>query len=413
MDVHACGHIAEAADARLCRHLLGEDHDHDFVRVLRGRRVEYDLSCTACLDAGDPPDLVVCVGCAGRVDDGVNGFHVGWHGTPGVAERPGPAPGPLVRTPLPEALRGALDLAPLPAGDASAWLVLTRDGALVRWDAGTGATARIAADPLPPEPCVEPGASARPVVPRLHVAPRGDVAAVARDHGRYGAVLDLATGAVTLRLDGGAYREDTVPFAVAFAEHEGRTVVVHRTLWDALTVSDAHTGAEIRTDEDGLLFYGALHVSPDGRRVAALTRRHEPIGAVFSWNLRRWLTGSDGPPGDALCVRSGVWDHTLCWVGDGLVAVPGIGESAASLMDGARVFEAATGAEVLTFAGPRGAFFSDGRRLYAAAPGGLEIWDLSTGERTATVPGFVPERLHAAAGELAGRDGDDLVRLYL
>ncbi|WP_018657297.1 hypothetical protein [Actinomadura flavalba] len=417
MDVHVCGHVAEAATGRLCRHLLGPGDESEFVRVLRGRALEYDLCCTACDTADQAPEfLVVCAGCAVRVDE-ENGTHVGWRGEPGIAERPEPAPGPLVRTPLPEALRGALDLAPLPDGENPAWLVLTRDGAIVRWDAGTGVVAEIAADPLPPEPGFKPFID-KELTPRLHVAPRGDAAAIVHDYGRYGAVLALATGEVTLRLDGGDYWENTVPFSLAFTEHGGRTVVAHRTRWNALAVSDALTGAQVVPGGDGMLFHGALHASPGGRHIVSDAWAWSPVGAVRVWDLRRWLDGNtdepeDGPSARSLCHRAYLWDHPVCWIGDDLVAVAGIGGDELALLDGARVFDAGTGAEILAFPGPRGAFFSDGRRLYAAAPGGLEIWDAWTGERTATVPGFVPERLHAAAGELAGRDGDVLVRLPL
>jgi hypothetical protein len=62
--------------------------------------------------------------------------------------------------------------------------------------------------------------------------------------------------------------------------------------------------------------------------------------------------------------------------------------------------------ELHSFAGPSGALFSAGRRLYAAGADGLTIWDPFTGERTGTVPGFVPSHHHRDAGVLATiRDG--------
>jgi len=57
-----------------------------------------------------------------------------------------------------------------------------------------------------------------------------------------------------------------------------------------------------------------------------------------------------------------------------------------------------------------GVLFAGEDRLYSAAPDGLEVWDPRTGERTGTIPGFVPASHHADAGELAGISGGVLRR---
>ncbi len=75
-----------------------------------------------------------------------------------------------------------------------------------------------------------------------------------------------------------------------------------------------------------------------------------------------------------------------------------------------RMCDADTGRETAAFAGPTGALFADGRRLYAAAATGLEVWDPDTGERTGQLPGFVPARHHRRAGELASAAGRVLRR---
>jgi len=73
---------------------------------------------------------------------------------------------------------------------------------------------------------------------RLHVSWRGDFAAVVNDYGRHGQVLDLRSGRVTMMLDGGDYHPETVPFSLAFFEARGRPVVIHRSDWNRLDLSD-------------------------------------------------------------------------------------------------------------------------------------------------------------------------------
>jgi hypothetical protein len=101
----------------------------------------------------------------------------------------------------------------------------------------------------------------------------------------------------------------------------------------------------------------------------------------------------------------------MCWVADDLLAVSGIGTGDELMLDGVRLFDAATGEETAAFAGPRGPLFSDQRRLYSAASDGTEAWDPRTGERTFRLPGFSPSRYHPATGELA-EVGDTALRLW-
>jgi hypothetical protein len=91
----------------------------------------------------------------------------------------------------------------------------------------------------------------------------------------------------------------------------------------------------------------------------------------------------------------------MCWTGEKLLAISGIGSDDEAMLDGVRIFDVSTGSEVAAFAGLAGPLFAAGGYLFAAAPDGLQVWDASTGERTGTVPGFVPVAHHQAARELA------------
>jgi hypothetical protein len=430
MDVLTCGHVAYASRSRVCRHLLGPDgpaDDVEYVRILTGRGMEYDMCCAECHGSdGEPELLQVCEGCADRADDEWENTLVGWRGRPEIAERPEPVDTALARTPLPVHLRDALDWAAVPCVDRSEWVFLTGRDRLFRFDAGTGrhellGTARVPHDPTSTHDGVADWRRRR----RLHVSPSGRYAAVVNDHGSRGTVLDLRTGRTTMTLDGGDYRAYTVPFALAFVRHDGREVMIHRTAWNRLDVSDPATGEPLtaRSHPEPTVpgaspehyidyFHGALHVSPDGTWIADDGWVWNPTGIPTVWNLRRWLDDNpweseDGPTFRRLCMRIYAWKVPLCWISPTLVAVFGIGPDEVALLDGVRIFDAETGTEVDSFPGPGRPLMADDRRLYSGGEHGLQIWDPFTGERTGSVPGFHPERHHPGAGELASvRDGE-------
>ncbi|NHZ43323.1 hypothetical protein [Massilia aquatica] len=53
------------------------------------------------------------------------------------------------------------------------------------------------------------------------------------------------SSAVTMRLDGGDYHAEQVPFSACFLRHAGRNVLVHRSAWNRLDVADAASGASL------------------------------------------------------------------------------------------------------------------------------------------------------------------------
>ncbi|WP_305783913.1 YncE family protein [Symbioplanes lichenis] len=440
-----CGHVAHAATNRLCRHLLPATIDYH--ALLTGRGLEADYCCADCLRAAERGEAVplvpVCEGCYARYADDEDGQFSGWHGEPGIAERPEPVGGRLLVTPLPDELGTVLDIAGVPSlgraslggqqragGSQADWLVLTADARLVLFDPASGTCEEIATDVLTPEADERPWVR-RVFRHRLHVSDDGRFAAVVNDRGHHGRVVDLGTGRVTMTLHGGDYHPEEVPFSLAFTVHAGRTVVVHRTDWNRLDVSDPATGERLTPPgrEGGYqdYFHGALYPSPTGRWLADDGWVWAPCGLVTAWEMTAWLgagppesadRGNPEEPGDGLsvqdlCQRWYGWNQPMCWIADDLFAVGGIGDDEERLLAGVRIFDLAAGTEVRAFAGPRGPLFGVGRRLYAAAPAGLEIWDPFTGHRTGRVPGFVPTALHRAAQEFAAVDGRRLLRLSI
>jgi len=424
METLPCGHVAHTGTNRMCQHLLDAvaTGGVEFVRLLTGQGIEADLCCRACdkaRDEGAPVALVaVCEGCLALYADNEHDYLVGWRGEPGIAERPEPLDPTITSTPLPAGIGTMLDLAAVATADGrSVWLGLIDDGRLMRFDVDAGTCEQVATATVPAEPDQQPWAG-HTLRRRLHLAPDGRFAAVVNDFGRHGQVIDLVTGEVTLTLDGGDYHNDTVPFSITFAEVRNKAVVVHRTAWNRLDISDPATGQSLTPRQPTSFrhgepepehyldyFHGALRASPSGRWLADDGWVWHPVGIPVVWDLQRWLSdhvweSEDGPTRRELCYRDYHWNAPMCWIGDNLVAVSGLGTDDLAILPGVRVFDASTGVELHAFPGPRGALFSAGARLYAAAPDGLTIWDPFTGHRTGRIPAFVPTHRHPTAGEL-------------
>ncbi|HEX6684404.1 MAG TPA: hypothetical protein VF062_16500 [Candidatus Limnocylindrales bacterium] len=156
-------------------------------------------------------------------------------------------------------------------------------------------------------------------------------------------------------------------------------------------------------------------MSPGGHHIADDGWFWSPVGVPTTWDIRAWLNhnvweSEDGNSLRPLCQRLYHWNSPICWLDDERVVVSGIGDDDEAMLAGVRIFNAATGNELTSFAGPTGALFADAARLYAAAPAGLELWDPATGHRTGTILGFVPTHHHVGAGELAAVGGKALRR---
>jgi hypothetical protein len=320
-----------------------------------------------------------------------------------------------VRTP---ATAGPIvDAAPVVVAGRSVWLVLGEAGQIGRWDPSDGSYRDLAATTV----------RAETGNVRLHAGADGEFAAVVNDYGHVGEVLDLGSGRVTMVLDSDGDDQQTVPFSLVFARHGGSTVVVHRTAWNRLDVSDPATGTLLTerpaSDEHHLDYYhGALYLSPDGRRVLDDGWIWHPVGFPAVWSLERWLADNpfeseDGPSRLDVCGREYYWDHPMTWIDDTRVAIEGIGDDHRDIQPGARIFDTTrterlglwrmeTAAEIARIPGPAGRFFSDGTHLFSSAPDGLQVWNPVTGAQIATVPGFVPTHRHPVSGEFLELGGD-------
>ncbi|MEU5692943.1 hypothetical protein [Actinosynnema sp. NPDC020468] len=292
----------------------------------------------------------------------------------------------IEETPTDAVPRNARCLAPLPTG----WLALTAAGLVVL---PSGAPLAVDLPAEEPEDFVGHQRG-----PALHTSPDGRFAAVVTDHGRYGVVVDLVTGARVLELD----REEdadhfTTRYPLAFAD--ARTLVVG-TSWnrlDAFALPEGRllTAREVPEEHDLDYYHGALLPNPSGTHVLDDGWVWHPIGVPTVVDVRGWLGGDTfaAEHGRWLGTGNDDWNVPMAWLDDDTVAVRedhGVG-----------VYRHGEPVAVLDV--PAGPLWGRHGLLHVGAEGGLETWD--GGTRTGVVEGFRPTAfapLTGAFAEVAG-----------
>jgi hypothetical protein len=428
----ACGHENIPFGEPLCIHIRNcRTPWIKSVKWFIGDGLKTEIVCVPCADDrgnGLPVNVEpVCEECYEYLTDEIVDM-VECRGKPGILIRPEIFNSTLKNSALPKEIGTVVDIAPINQERRSVWLMLAESGAIIRWDADTGDRLHLVSVDVPAEPDQQSQVWSAPRR-RLHVSGNGNFVAVVNDYGRYGQVMDLRSGKVTLTLDGGQYHPETVPLSFAFAEAPGRVIAIHRTAWNRLDVSDPATG-ELLTDRDPTslrhgnkhyldYFHGALYVSPGGAHIVDDGWVWHPSGIPSAWSINRWLSenvweSEDGPTKMYLCQRAYYWNEAITWIDEKCVAVGGVGDDDILMIDGVRIFDitsppdldashsTGTGSarELKAFAGPTGAFFSDGTWLFSSDKTGLSRWDLADGARTGQIPNFQPTRRHRGANEL-------------
>jgi hypothetical protein len=431
----SCGHERPPFGAPLCLHLRTCRQPWlNYVKWYIGSGLNTELICVPCAEAREKGLSVevesVCEECFEYATREVCDL-VRTAGKPEIRVRSIRFNSALRETPLPKQFGRIVDIAPVNQESPCTWLMLAEDGGLFRLQVSSGEWDRIASVIMPSEADRDPWAG-HTLRRHLYASRRGEFAAVVNDYGRYGQVIDLQSGRVTLTLDGGDYHPETVPFSFAFADWNGRVVVIRRAAWNRLDISDASSGqllsqrgptsyqrGEERPQHYLDYFHGALYPSPGSTHILDDGWVWHPVGIPVTWNLDRWLSDNaweseDGATRKEVCARSYYWDHGIVWLDENRVAIGGIGDDDIEMIDGARVFDiTSTGSashpwrsdwlwarEVIAFAGPAGKFFSDGKWLYSSDETGLSRWDLETGARTGYLENFHPTHHHIGGGEL-------------
>lgn len=402
VDVLPCGHAAHASGTRGCAHLVAERPPDHYGRFT-GVGVAYDRLCEACAKRDDPSLIVLCVGCAERVEDYSD--LVDWIGRPEVRHRDGDPGGTWTTADCPVEPVNAWCAAAVPGG----WLVLAETG-LVRVDP-TG-TSFVAPVPLPAEPS-DPR-PADPPRPAVHASPDGRHAAVVTDFGRYGVVLDPVTGTPVLTLDRGDYRYRDTPFPLAFVGSDRDAVVVAATDWNRLDAFDLASGRlltervttwsgdDLRPEHYLDYFHGALLVDPSGRWLLDDGWVWSPDAVTVVHDLAAWLGGDVHATehGRQLAVRR-AWDVPMAWLDERTAVLQPIDRYDRPAVEGVEVHDVVDARRVTAFAGPVGRMWGHGGLLYVGTPAGLEVWDPAAGARTGVVEGFTPIAHNPRTGRFA------------
>ena len=302
-------------------------------------------------------------------------------------------------------------------------LVLTSDGTLHGLNSDTGVSQALCLAELPGITSANENSHFGVSCLRLHASSDGRYAGIVVDKGQQGIVLEVQSGTVTMRLHGGDYYEETVPFSMCFLCHKGRNVLIHRTEWNRLDAADPATGESLTNRfiapyEEGQdrpahyldYFHGELRPSPDCSRLLDDGWVWHPISIPRVWSVSDWLRSNvweseDGASVVDLTMRDD-WNTPACWIDKQHIALWGLADwdeeefAESGQGPGVRIFDSSEGKrsagrplpmEAIT--GRVSNLFSDGTRIYAADETGTTAWDIPSGAPVARLDGFAA-RLH-------------------
>jgi len=310
-----------------------------------------------------------------------------------------------------------LDIQPINTRQESVWIALTHEGELIEINLTNGTFTHLLSLP--------DSKLDRNEAVTVQIAPGGQYLAIVNTYGRYGLVLDLATGRVTMQLERENYHTKHCHFPLAFFEDEQHLLLIHGTGWNRLDIADPRTGASLT--ERSLVapsgqkypehfrdyFHGRLSVSPDQQWAMDDGWIWHPMGSVVAWNIRRWLhenpwESDDGPSLLELCPRNGYWGGPLCWIDECTVAIWGYGDDGDWLIPAVRLFDIIAEKELGWFAGPEEGVLVYDEYLFALSKQhGLSAWDVATGERVLDDPDFHPTRYHQGTKQFLQIDERD------
>ncbi|WP_129517869.1 hypothetical protein [Burkholderia stabilis] len=312
-------------------------------------------------------------------------------------------------------------------------LMLTADGALYGVDLNTRQLTGLGIVSLPPLPAPAANTAFGTAAYRLHGSSDGKYAAIVIDYGRQGIVVDVATGAPTMQLDGGDYYPHTVPFSACFLRRRDRTIFVHRTGWNRLDAADPATGLSLTAREIAPYagdnrpahyldyFHGRLVPSPDGSRLFDDGWVWHPLSVPRAWSVDDWLDANpfeseDGASVVGLTQRDD-WDTPACWIDNRHIAYWGLagwdedeftetGQGpGVRVLDTTRAMQSRDRRIAMPTEPDRiGDLFSDGASLYVATSTGTTVWNVASGAPLGQLPGFVARRHDPVRGSLIAFD---------
>lgn len=304
-------------------------------------------------------------------------------------------------------------------------LVLTTNGALHGVNFDTGTSSELCVVDLPDIPTGDDHPHFGAAAYRLHASADGAHAAIVVDKGENGIVVAVLSGAVTMRLHGGDYHADTVPFSACFLCFEGKNVLIHRSDWNRLDAADPATGESLTArhiaeykESNGRpehyldYFHGQLRLSPDGSRIFDDGWVWHPVSIPRTWSVTDWLSTNPWESEDgASIVDLGTrddWTRPACWVSERHIALWGLADwdkdeleetgncAGVLIRDVTETEQTSDGLWPMNL-DERSVLdlFSDGKRLFIAGGEGTTVWDLASRTEIAGFPDFTA-RLHDA-----------------
>ena len=317
-------------------------------------------------------------------------------------------------------------------------LSLTAEGTLYGINFDTGVSVQLCIVELPDIAFTDEVSHFGPAQYRLYASANGKYAAIVVDKGRTGIVIEIPSGSVTMRLNGGDYCEETVPFSACFLSFEGRDVFVHRTAWNRLDVADPATGEsltdryiapyEAASKEPAHYldyFHGLLRPSPNGTRIFDDGWVWHPVSIPRAWSVTEWLRSNRWESEDGASIvdltQRDDWNTSACWISEQHVALWGLADWDENEFEetgqgaGVRIFDVTERKQsserrwaMEIHAKTVNNMFSDGMRLYVAADSGTTAWDLVSRELITRLPDFTA-RLHDRARNTLLAIGSDTI----
>jgi hypothetical protein len=262
---------------------------------------------------------------------------------------------------------------------------------------------------------------------RLHSSFDGKYAAVVIDHGQIGMLIETSCGRIITHLNGGNYFEETVPFSACFIQFEGQNLLIHRTAWNRLDVTDPVSGkiitnrliapydsAEKRPEHYLDYFHGKLIPSPNNNQLFDDGWVWHPLSIPRTWSIKQWLTTYpwESENGDSIIdfPLGDDWNIPACWIDDQRIASWGIpiwdkgwemetrkgsGIAIYSLRNSQATIEKSIR---ITKKNKCNHLFSNGRHLYAVTDAGTTIWDIDSKQQVCKLADFNPQ-IHSRAND--------------
>lgn len=406
---------------RICEHLLfpepleGDADPPAYRLVFQGP--EWLTLCSPCGMDGATPVLAECCDACRRPYLNTDTFGVfdGFGGTkPEPRDRDSGHSLVIESVDIRGELRDrVLAMAPIAQSGRARWVLWTASRRLVTIELPSG---EILARSEPvsverfPEP-VKPDDNRQVPYPRLHLSADGRFAALLMEWTRYGAIVEVATGAAIAILDRGDYHPEVSCWPFAFFERAGRTLAVHAIAWNRIGVMDVETATPATPDETEVeghdYFLGPLAISPGGKWIASSGWVWQPVGILRVFRLDLWLEGKRAPADvlDRTLNQTGYhWNGFELWLDDDSLLAAGLGDDDERMVDAGVVHGVATRTIDACWPGlPIAPLYHDraGGLVYTGGPT-TSVWDVATGDRIAKRSDLATDGFHPSARHTAG-----------